>query len=535
MTQALTSFPPGVELIGKPTPGLTEVLTPEALAFITTLQRDFNPRRQALLARRLNRQQALDQGQQPDFLPDTLEIRKGDWQIAPVPPALERRNVEITGPVDAKMIINALNSGADVFMADFEDASSPTWANMIEGQLNLIQAVQGTLTHESAGKSYSLKPQTATLLVRPRGWHLDEQHLRINDIPVSASLFDFGLYFFHNAQALLDQGKGPYFYLPKLQGHEEAELWNAVFVRAQQLLGISVGSIKATVLIEHLLAAFEMHEILYALRDHVVALNAGRWDYLFSIIKTFRARPDFWLPDRSQLTMNVGFMQAYCQLLVQTCHQRGAHAIGGMAALIPSRRDPEVNARAFARVREDKEREARLGFDGTWVAHPDLVPLAREVFADRLGDQPHQKNMLPEAEVTATQLTDFQISGARVSAAGVKLNLDVSLRYLGAWLGGQGAVAIHNLMEDAATAEISRAQLWLWLQRQQELDGGMTVTRRQLNLWLDQSLEQLHEEIGPEAFEIGHYAEASDLLRELIFAEACPDFLTLQAYELLRV
>ncbi len=534
MTQASLSFPPGVELLGTSLQGLNEVLTPEAIAFITTLQRDFNPRRQALLSRRQKRQQAFDRGQLPDFESDTLAIRAGNWQIAPVPAALEKRQVEITGPVDAKTIINALNSQADMFMADFEDASSPTWANMIQGQHNLMQAVAKRLSHVSGGKCYSLNDQTATLIVRPRGWHLDEVHLRINDIPMSASLFDFGLFFFHNAKTLLAQGKGPYFYLPKLQGRDEAELWNAVFTRAQQLLDIPVGSIKATVLIEHVLAVFEMDEILYALRDHIVGLNAGRWDYLFSILKTFKARPNFWLPDRSMLTMQLPFMQAYCRLLVQTCHRRGAHAIGGMAALIPSRRHPEITARAFAQVRHDKECEALIGFDGTWVAHPDLVNLAREVFQSRLGDDAHQKSFLPQHWITNSQLIDIQIPDGQVSEAGVKLNLDVSLRYLGAWLTGQGAVAINQLMEDAATVEISRTQLWHWLQRQQPLSDGSLLGRRQIMLWLEQAKETLQAEIGSENFKAGRYNEAAELLLKLIYADTCPEFFTLQAYEHLK-
>ena len=523
----------GVELSEAAFPGLESLLTPEALEFLVNLQREFSPRRQQLLQQRQLRQQAIDQGQAPDFAADTAGIRQGSWEVAPVPAALQRRHVEITGPVDAKMIINALNSGADVFMADFEDATSPSWSNLVQGQLNLQQAVRGTLVHESKGKLYRLNERTATLLVRPRGWHLDERHLRVDGEAVSGSLFDFGLYFFHNARELLDRGMGPYFYLPKLQSHHEAALWNAVFVRAQELLGIPQGSIRATVLIEHILAAFEMEEILWALREHIAGLNAGRWDYIFSVIKTFRTRPDVILPDRSQITMAAPFMQAYCRQLVNVCHRRGAHAIGGMAAFIPSRRDPEVNARALAKVEEDKTRETRLGFDGTWVAHPDLVPVAAAIFARHLGQNPHQKQVLPPSEVSAAELLDFSIAEGQISEAGLRQNLEVTIRYLGAWLCGQGAVAIHNLMEDAATAEISRAQLWQWLKRSVTLSNGLQLSPQLIESCLAQELEGIRGEVGDEAFASGRYAEAAALLRELVLADECPEFLTLRAYELI--
>ncbi|MBT9548384.1 MAG: malate synthase A [Candidatus Sericytochromatia bacterium] len=526
------SLPTGLEITAHVPHTQPEILTPAALEFIATLQREFNPRRQALLARRQERQKQIDAGQLPGFLPESADLRAGDWQIAPIPAALQKRHVEITGPIDAKMIINALNSGADVFMADCEDASSPTWENMVQGQANLYQAVRGSLSHQSGEKVYSLKAETAVLLVRPRGWHLDEKHVRVNGEGISASLFDFGLYFFHNAKALLEQGRGPWFYLPKLESYQEAALWNDVFVRAQNLLKIPQGSIKATVLIETILAAFEMDEILYALREHIAGLNAGRWDYIFSLIKKFRNRPGFVLPDRSQITMQVPFMRAYCDLLVQTCHRRGAHAMGGMAAFIPNRRQLEITEMALKQVRADKEREVSQGFDGTWVAHPDLVPVARESFA-ALGSKPHQKEVSrSEASISAEDLLNFEITGGQISEAGVRTNISVALQYLSAWLQGQGAVAINNLMEDAATAEISRAQLWLWLHRPEiRFSNGEAMNPAKVMAWLPEELAKIRNLIGSERYQSGAYTAAAELLGQLLQAETFPEFLTLLAYQ----
>jgi malate synthase len=441
-----------------------EILTDEALEFVAGLQRRFNPERRRLLAARAERQERIAAGELPDFLPGTRELREGDWRVAPVPQDLQDRRCEITGPVERKMMINALNSGASCFMADFEDANAPSWANCVEGQVNLGDAIERTIELETPDKSYHLNDETAVLLVRPRGWHLPERHVLVDGEPISGGLFDFGLYFFHNARRLLDSGTGPYFYLPKLESHLEARLWNQVFEAAQDELGIPRGTIKATVLVETILAAFEMEEILFELREHSAGLNAGRWDYIFSMIKKFRDRPEFVLPDRAQVTMSVPFMRAYTELLVKTCHRRGAHAMGGMAAFVPSRRDPEVNAIALAKVQEDKEREAGDGFDGTWVAHPDLVPVATEVFDRVLGERPNQVDRLrEEVSVEAGDLLDVAVPGGEVSEDGVQNNVSVGLQYLESWLRGVGAVAIYNLMEDAATAEISRSQIWQWV------------------------------------------------------------------------
>jgi malate synthase len=442
-----------------------EVLTEEALEFVAGLHRRFNPAREQLLALRVARQARLDAGELPDFLPETRAVREGDWQVAPVPPALRDRRVEITGPVERKMMINALNSGARCFMADFEDANSPTWSNCVEGQANLIDAIERTIELTTdEGKEYRLDDDTAVLIVRPRGWHLPERHVLIDGSPVSASLFDFGLYIFHCGRGLLDAGSGPYFYLPKLESHLEARLWNDVFVAAEEELGLERGTIKATVLIETILAAFEMDEILFELREHSAGLNAGRWDYIFSIIKKFRDRPEFVLPDRVQVTMTVPFMRAYTELLVRTCHRRGAHAMGGMAAFVPSRKDPDVNETAIAKVREDKEREANDGFDGTWVAHPDLVPIAAEVFDSVLAERENQvERRRGDVSVEAGDLLDVRVPGGEVTEDGVRTNVSVGLRYIESWLRGVGAAAIYNLMEDAATAEISRAQIWQWI------------------------------------------------------------------------
>ncbi len=519
----------GIEVAGPVKPGFEFILTDDALEFVATLQRAFGPTRERLLQRRAERQVEIDGGTLPGFLPETEEIRQGDWKVAPAPADLQQRWVEITGPVERKMMINALNCGANVFMADIEDALAPTWENVVEGQINLREAVRRTLElHTPEGRAYTLNEQIATLVVRPRGWHLVEKHVLVDGAPVSASLFDFGLYFFHNARELVERGSGPYYYLPKLESHLEARLWNDVFNRAQDELGVPRGTIRATVLVETVLAAFEMDEILYELRDHAAGLNAGRWDYIFSIIKKFRNRPDFLLPDRAQVTMTTPFMRPYTDLLVKTCHRRGAHAIGGMAAFIPSRRDPQVNEVALAKVREDKERESGDGFDGTWVAHPDLVPVAREIFAHVLGDKPHQKERLRlEVQVKAEQIADIRVPEGKITEAGVRNNVSVALQYLNAWLQGTAAVAIYNLMEDAATAEISRAQLWQWIQHGARLDDGRPITAE---LYLQLREEELAKLGGAEE---GRYQEAAELLDGLVLGESFEEFLTLPAYEML--
>ncbi|HEY3072039.1 MAG TPA: malate synthase A [Candidatus Limnocylindrales bacterium] len=521
--------PSGIEVLGEPIPGTERVLTPEALEFVASLHRRFDLHRRALLGRRMDRQAELDGGARPAFLESTADVREASWMVAGAPADLLDRRVEITGPVERKMMINALNSGARVFMADIEDALSPSWTNVIEGQVNLQDAVRRTLMFSSPdGRQYTLNDKTATLLVRPRGWHLAERHVLVDGEPISASLFDFGLYFFHNAAELVARGSAPYFYLPKIESHLEARLWNDIFTEAQLALGIELGTIRATVLIETILAAFEMDEILYELRDHAAGLNAGRWDYLFSIIKRFRGSDGLRLPDRAQVTMTVPFMRAYTELLVRTCHRRGAHAIGGMAAFIPSRRDQDVTKRALNKVAEDKDRESGDGFDGTWVAHPDLVPLATAIFDRVLGSEPHQKLRLrEEVEVSPEQLLDFRVPDGTVTEAGVRTNISVALAYLDSWLRGNGAAAINNLMEDAATAEISRSQLWLWRTRGVRLDDGRTFTRRLYENVRDAELEGLGGRSS------GRLAEATDLMNELVLSDAFPEFLTLLAYPLL--
>jgi malate synthase len=510
-------------------PAAAGVITPEALEFLAQLEQEFRPTRAALLQRRAARQAEFDAGALPDFLAATAGVRGAAWQVAAAPPDLQDRRVEITGPVERKMMINALNSGARVFMADFEDALSPTWANVIQGQANLQAAVRRTLEYASPdGRRYTLAERTATLMVRPRGWHLPERHVQLAGEPVSASLFDFGLHLFHNARALREHGSGPYFYLPKLESHLEARLWNDVFCFAQEALGLPRGTIRATVLIETILAAFEMEEILYELRDHSAGLNAGRWDYIFSVIKKFRNRAEFVLPDRAQVVMTVPFMRAYTELLVRTCHQRDAHAIGGMAAYIPSRRDPEVNARALARVREDKQRESADGFDGTWVAHPDLVPLATEVFTGVLGSKPHQKpRRRDDVRVAARDLVDIRVPDGVITEVGVRTNVRVALEYLDSWLQGTGAVAIANLMEDAATAEISRAQLWQWLRHRCRLVDGRVMNPE---LYVAVRQRELAALGGPEG---GRRREAAALLDALVLASEFTEFLTQPAYPLL--
>ncbi|MGZ6131694.1 MAG: malate synthase A [Myxococcaceae bacterium] len=514
----LTSAPEGAE----------KVLSREALAFLESLHRQFESRRQELLATRAERQKAFDRGEMPDFLPATKSVRGGDWKVAPTPKDLQRRHVEITGPTERKMMINALNSGADVFMADFEDSLSPSWRNVVLGQQNCIESVRRTISLDQGGKSYRLNEKTAVLLVRPRGWHLPEKHLTVDGTPISASLFDFGLYFFHNARALLERRTGPYFYLPKMESHLEARLWNEVFVFSQEALKIPRGTIRATMLIETLPAAFEMEEFLYELREHASGLNAGRWDYMFSFIKKFRNRKDLVLPDRAQVSMTVPFMRAYTELLVKSCHTHGAHAMGGMAPFIPSRKNPEINEKALAKVREDKLREVNDGFDGTWVAHPDLVPTAKEVFDQKLGPKDNQKErMRSEVQVTAAQLIDPRVPDGKITEAGFRLNVDVALQYINSWLLENGAAAIYNLMEDAATAEISRAQLWQWIHHGAKLDDGRVATEDLYRTTRDAQLARLTQE-GP-----GRYREAAEVLDSLVLTQTFAEFLTLPAYRLL--
>src|SRR5882672_9158096 len=505
-----------VEVHGDAGEAGTRILTPEALAFVADLQREFGPTRLDPLAARAERQERIAAGELPDFLAETSAVREDpDWRVPPAPRDLLDRRVEITGPVDRKMVINALNSGAKMFMADFEDSNSPTWRNCVEGQANLIDAVDRTISLDTGGKQYALQDEIATLLVRPRGWHLHEAHLQVDGEPVSASLFDFGLYLFHCGRRQRDAGSGPYFYLPKLESHLEARLWNDVFLSAQDKLSIPRGTIRATVLIETILAAFEMEEILYELREHSAGLNAGRWDYMFSIIKKFRDRPEFVLPDRPLVTMTVPFMRAYTDLLVKTCHQRGAHAIGGMAAFIPSRRDAEVNEVALRNVREDKLREAADGFDGTWVAHPDLVPVALDVFDETLGERANQVDrQRDDVSVTAEDLLDVAATPGGVTEDGIRLNVSVGIQYIASWLNGVGAAAINNLMEDAATAEISRSQIWQWIHHER-------VSRKRV---LEIEREEL-EKLGPE------YESAAQVFGEVALADEFADFLTLPAYE----
>jgi malate synthase len=520
-----------VELKGRIEGRASEVLTRDALGFVARLQREFGDRRLELLERRDERQTRLDAGESPRFLVAARSERESDWKVAKAPKDLRDRRVEITGPTDRKMLINALNSGARVFMADFEDANSPTWANLVEGQVNLIDAIERRIDFTSPeGKEYRLKDKVATLVVRPRGWHLDERHLEVGGKPVSGSLFDFGLYFFHNAERLLKKGSGPYFYLPKLESHLEARLWNDVFNLAQDDLGIARGSIRATVLIETILAAFEMEEILYELREHSSGLNAGRWDYIFSIIKKFRNRPDFVLPDRAQVTMTVPFMRAYTQLLVKTCHSRGAHAMGGMAAFIPSRRDAETNRVALAKVKEDKDREAGDGFDGTWVAHPDLVPTATEAFNRVLGRRPNQLELQrTEVSVSAGQLIDVRVPGGTVTEAGLRTNVSVGIQYIESWLRGVGAAAINNLMEDVATAEISRSQVWQWIKHSSRLAEGPTVNADLVREIADDELSKLRARLGEDLWSKSRFADARSVFEEVALAKSFPSFLTLVA------
>jgi len=531
-----TSSTAGVEVRGPRLARFDDVLTGPALEFVARLHREFDPTRQALLGARRERQARLDAGELPDFLPETRHIREGDWIVAPISnPDLQKRWVELTGPTDRKMLINALNSGADVYMADFEDANTPTWQNMVEGQINLIDAVEGSISFENPdGRTYRLNDKIATLLVRPRGWHLPEKHVLIDGQPIAGALFDFGLYFFHNARRLIEKGSGPYFYLPKLENHREARLWNDVFQLAQDSLGIPRGTIKATVLLEVVMSAFEMDEILYELRDHSAGLNAGRWDYIFSIIKKFNSRPDFLVPDRVQVTMTVPFMRAYTELLVKTCHHRGAFAMGGMAAFIPSRRDPKVNEVALPKVRDDKVRESQDGFDGTWVAHPDLVPVAREIFAEFMGDRANQlERQRPEVSVDSRALLDMRVPDGQITEAGLRLNISVGIQYIESWLRGTGAAAIFNLMEDAATAEISRSQVWQWIHHGASLSSGQRISRELVKQLEEEELEliKIRQSQSAEVASSHRLDEARQIFDQVALSDRFSEFLTLPAYE----
>ena len=522
----------GVEIKGPITDEFSEILTEEAQSFIVGLHEQFEERRQNLLDARVDRQVRLNKGETPDFLLETAHVRNDtSWVVAETPPDLQKRHVEITGPTDRKMVINALNCGADVFMADFEDANSPTWENMVQGQINLRDAVNEDLSLTTPeGKSYKLNKDHAVLFVRPRGWHLNEKHFLVNGEEISGSLFDFGLYFFHNARNLIQKGTGPYFYLPKIESHLEARLWNDVFIWAQEELRIPHGTIRATVLLETILAAFEMDEILYELRNHSAGLNAGRWDYIFSVIKKFR-RHEFNLPNRDQVSMTVPFMRAYTELIVKTCHNRAAHAMGGMAAFIPNRKDPEVTEKALRKVREDKLREAQDGFDGTWIAHPDLLPVAKEVFDEILESKPNQKDRLrEEVKVKAEDLINFAIDGGTITEEGVRHNLNVGLQYLASWLRGTGAAAIYNLMEDAATAEISRAQIWQWIQNAAKLDDGRAVTEEMVQTMIPEELDKIKSLYGKH-FDQANFDQAREIFEKLIFSDKFHEFLTLLAYK----
>jgi malate synthase len=524
-----TPLPSGVEIKTSANAHADRVLTPEAIGFVTKLAREFGPTRERLLANRVERQREIDSGVLPDFLSCTAPIRSGDWKVKSVPADLQDRRTEITGPVDRKMIINALNSGAKVFMADFEDATSPTWDNLLAGQANLQDAVRRIITLTTSEKSYALNEKTATLMVRPRGWHLPEKHFLADGKPVSASLFDFGLYFFHNAQELLNRSSGPYFYLPKMESHLEARLWNDVFNFSQDELGIARGSIKATVLIETILATFETDEILHELRDHSAGLNCGRWDYIFSFIKKFRNRPGFVLPDRSQVTMTTPFMRSYCLNVIKNCHRRGAHAMGGMAAQIPIRNNPEANEAALAKVLADKEREASDGHDGTWVAHPGLVPVALKAFDKHMPTPNQIHRQRDDVKVTAADL--LAVPAGNVTETGVRSNISVGIQYLEAWLGGNGCVPLYNLMEDAATAEISRSQIWQWLKYGVALSDGRPITPELFDELLPQEMLKIESEVGASRFRNGRYAEAAAMFSQMSKAEAFDEFLTLPAYE----
>jgi malate synthase len=520
-----------VNISGPVSAEFAEILTPEALAFVAKLHRAFDDRRQSLLQRRVERQAEFDAGKKPDFLPETAEIRNSAWTVAPIPADLQDRRTEITGPTDRKMVVNALNSGAKVFMADFEDANSPTWENMVEGQINLRDAINRKIDFVSAeGKQYALQDQIATLLVRPRGWHLVEKHVQIDGKPVAGGLFDFGLYFFHNVKTLISKSTGPYFYLPKLESHLEARLWNDVFVMAQDELGISKGTIRATVLIETITAAFEMDEILYELRDHSAGLNCGRWDYIFSCIKKFRNSPDFVLADRALVTMTTHFMRSYSLLAIKTCHRRNIHAMGGMAAQIPIKNDPQANEEALAKVRADKVREATDGHDGTWVAHPGLVHVALEAFDTEMPQANQIDRKREDVTMTAADLLAFGPEGP-ITEKGLRTNINVGIQYLGAWLAGQGAVPIFNLMEDAATAEISRSQVWQWIRSPKGvLDDGRKVTVEMVQQMIPEEIARIKTILG-DMYSLGKYDEAAQLFAQITTSDEFIDFLTLPGYE----
>ena len=524
-----------IELRGAVEQRFEEVLTADALEFVAELQRRFGGQRRELVERRAERRERLRRGELLDFLPDTREVREEEWQVPPRPRDMVKRWVEITGPTERKMMINALNSGAEVFMADFEDANSPTWRNMVSGHINLRDAIERTITYDSAdGRHYELEPQTATLVVRPRGWHLPERHLLVGSEPVSGSLFDFGLYFFHCAPRLLRAGSGPYLYLPKLESHLEARLWNEVFCFSQEALGVERGTIKATVLIETLPAAFEMDEILFELGEHAAGLNAGRWDYIFSAIKCFPERAEMMLPDRGDVKMTVPFMRAYTELLVATCHRRGAHAIGGMAALIPSRADEEANRRALEGVRADKERELSQGYDGSWVAHPDLVSTVHEVFERGLHGAPNQlERRRDEVRVSARDLLDLASTPGAITEAGLRTNVNVGFQYLSFWLTGRGAAAINSLMEDAATAEISRTQIWQWVHHGAKLEDGRTVTEELVRQILDEETAKIRAQVGEEIWSRGRPEETRQLFERAALAPELLEFMTLAGYEYL--
>ncbi|MFT3736485.1 MAG: malate synthase A [Rhodocyclaceae bacterium] len=527
-------IPAGLQLLGVEHPGFEKVLTPEALALVTKLHRAFESRRQALLAARVARQKKLDAGERPDFLAETRSVREGDWRIAPLPKALECRRVEITGPVERKMIINALNSGADSYMTDFEDSNTPNWHNQIQGQINLMEAVRGTIALEQGGKSYKLKDKVATLVVRPRGWHLDEKHVLVDGQRVSGGIFDFALFLFHNAKEQIARGAGPFFYLPKMESHLEACLWNDIFCMAQDEIGIPRGTIKATVLIETIVAAFEMEEILYELREHSAGLNAGRWDYIFSCIKKFKTNRDFCLANRSSITMTSPFMRAYALSLVKACHKRGAPAIGGMSALIPIKSDPEANEKALAGIRADKTRDANDGFDGGWVAHPGLVSIAMEEFVKVLGDKPNQWGKQREdVSYGAADLLNF-MPETPITEAGLRNNINVGIHYLGSWLAGNGCVPIHNLMEDAATAEISRSQVWQWVRSPKGvLDDGRKVTADLVRSLIGEELFKVKATVAAQGEQVDTYERAAGIFATMSLAEDYPEFLTLPLYEAL--
>ena len=529
----LEALPAGVHVTGALAPAYGEILTPDALGFVAALEREFGARRRALLDQRIVRQRALDAGERPDFLPETKAVRESEWRTASIPADLMDRRVEITGPTDRKMVINALNSSANVFMADFEDASAPTWSNVIEGQISMRAAVRRTINFAdpTSGKPYALNPTIATLMVRPRGWHLPEAHARIDGTPMSGSLLDFGLFFFHTAAELLTRGSGPYFYLPKLEGHREARLWAEVFAFAERALGIKHGSIRCTVLIETILAAFEMDEILYELRDYIVGLNCGRWDYIFSFIKKFRNRPEFVLPDRASITMTKPFLRAYSQLLIQTCHRRGAYAMGGMAAQIPIKSDAAANEAAIGKVRADKEREVGDGHDGTWVAHPGLVPIAKAVFDAHMPTANQLNRTLDNLVVTAGDL--IAVPDGTITETGLRQNISVGIQYIEAWLRGQGCVPLYNLMEDSATAEISRAQVWQWLRHGATLDDGRRIDRALFDTAVAREADAIKAEIGPERFAKERFGDAIALFAKLSTDEDFAEFLTLPAYDLL--